>query len=109
MRGPAVIDYSDVTQFAVRLATPIQEDRWQDEWSDKLAEEMRRNAPIRTGALRNSIRTTGEGVVVGVAYGAYVEYGTSDTAPQPYAVPAMNYIAKPAASDLGDEVIRHLT
>jgi hypothetical protein len=104
-----MIDYSDVTQFAIKLATDISEDRWQGEWTGKLAEEMRRNAPIRTGALRNSIRPTSDGVVVGVPYGAYVEYGTGDTAPQPYAVPAMTYIARPAAEDLGDDVIRHLT
>ena len=104
-----MIDYSQVTQFAIKLATDIVEEPWRAEWSGKLAEQMQSNAPFRTGALRNSIRATSDGVVVGVPYGAYVEYGTADTAPQPFAVPAITRLAKPAADDLGDQVIAHLT
>lgn len=53
-------------------------------------------APILTGALRDSIhvsvavnRTTRE-VGPSVEYGGFVEFGTSDTAPQPYLQPAVD-------------------
>lgn len=46
-------------------------------------------APVRTGALRGSIESMRESktswtVVVGVPYGAYVEYGTSRMAARPF-------------------------
>lgn len=62
-----------------------------------VAADAIRRAPKRTGALAGSIRvvTSGSGlsgaeatVKTGVRYAAYVEYGTSDTAPQPFMVPA---------------------
>jgi HK97 gp10 family phage protein len=95
--------------FAARLASEPPEKEWQAEWSKKMAEEMRMNAPVDTGALRASIQPTDDGVAVGVRYAAYVEYGTSRTGPQPYAVPAINRLADPAARDAGDRVIRQLT
>lgn len=50
-------------------------------------------APVLTGELRAGIigesrGLTGE-VTSGAGYSAYVEYGTSDTAPQPFMRPAM--------------------
>ena len=106
-----MINTSDVDQFAARLgsSTELVEEGWQGEWSGKVADEMRRNAPVDTGRLRDSIQTTSEGVVVGVDYGAYVEYGTSDTAPQPFTVPAINYLIRRSAEDAGVRVIRLLT
>jgi HK97 gp10 family phage protein len=104
-----MINTSDVDRFAAALASPIVEEPWQDEWSNKVADEMRRNAPVLTGALRDSIEVTDDGVVVGVPYGPFVEYGTADTSPQPYAGPAVNRLIKPAAVDLADRVIRQLT
>lgn len=103
-----MIDFSQVDRFAAKLATPPREDEWQDEWSERVADEMRTLAPVDTGALRASIQPTGDGVEVGVDYGVYVEYGTSDTAPQPFANPAINRLADPAARDAGDRVIRQL-
>lgn len=106
-----MIDVSDVTEFANRLSTPVEivEEPWRDEWSHKVADEMRQNAPVDTGRLRDSIQVTDDGVEVGVEYGGYVEYGTADTAPQPFAVPAVNRLIKRAAVDAGDRVIRILT
>jgi HK97 gp10 family phage protein len=95
--------------FAARLASEPPEKEWQSEWSKKVADEMRMNAPVDTGALRASIQPTNDGVVVGVRYAAFVEYGTSRTGPQPYAVPAINRLVEPAARDAGDRVIRQLT
>jgi HK97 gp10 family phage protein len=106
-----MIDTSDVTRFASKLASspnPLTEEQWQDEWSNKVADEMRTLTPVNTGALRASIQPTGDGVTVGVPYAAYVEYGTSDTAPQPYAGPAVNRLARPAADDLGKRTVRGL-
>lgn len=53
----------------------------------------KQNAPVDTGALRNSIqgRMTGDAsgeVGVGVEYGVYVEYGTVNMAAQPFMRPA---------------------
>lgn len=95
--------------FAARLATEPREDEWQDEWSKKVADEMRSNAPVDTGRLRASIQPSSEGVRVGVDYAGFVEYGTSDTAPQPFAQPSVNRLADRAARDAGQRVIRQLT
>lgn len=106
-----MIDTSQVDRFAARLNTtpsPQIEDGWRDEWSTKVADEMRDLAPSLTGALRSSIRTSDEGVIVGVDYGAYVEYGTADTAPQPFVLPAVNRLARPAAEDAAQRVLRDL-
>lgn len=60
----------------------------------------KQNAPVDTGALKNSIQgqMTGpaEGEVdVGAEYGAYQEYGTYKMAAQPYLVPAVE-VVRPA-------------
>jgi HK97 gp10 family phage protein len=99
----------DPSVFAARLLTPVDAEAWQDEWSRRVAEEMRANAPVRTGALRSSIRVTEDGVIAGAPYSAYVEYGTGRTAPQPYAGPAVSHLSQPAAADAGRRVIQHLT
>lgn len=97
--------------FAARLVSSPgnAEKQWQSEWSRKLADEMRSNAPVDSGALRASIRTTNDGVEVGVRYGAFVEYGTSDTAAQPFVSPAVNRLIRPAAADAGKRAIDSLT
>jgi HK97 gp10 family phage protein len=95
--------------FAARLASEPPEREWQAEWSKKVADEMRSNAPVRTGELRNSVQATDEGAVATAPYAAYVEYGTSRTAPQPFAGPSVNRLAKPAAADAGKRVIETLT
>lgn len=56
------------------------------------------NAPVDTGALKNSIEATEVGiytwwVIVGVDYGAFVELGTSRMAAQPYLTPAVEEVA----------------
>jgi HK97 gp10 family phage protein len=106
-----MIDTSQVDAFAARLAVSPEgvEESWQDEWSNKVADEMRSLAPVDTGALRASIQITDDGVAVGVPYAAFVEYGTSDTAPQPFAGPAVNNLAGPASVDAGQKVLLELT
>jgi HK97 gp10 family phage protein len=104
-----MIDVSQVTQFAARLNLPVIEEPWTDEWSRKVADDMRSFAPVLTGDLRDSIDETSDGVEVGVDYGVYVEYGTAHNAPQSFTVPAINRNIKPAAQDLGRLVVRQLT
>jgi HK97 gp10 family phage protein len=52
------------------------------------------NAPVLTGTLRRSLRTRRTGLAFtlesSVDYSVYVEYGTSDTAPQPFVAPAVD-------------------
>jgi HK97 gp10 family phage protein len=104
-----MIDVRDVTVFASKLRFPVPKDEWRDKWSEKVADEMRNTAPEDTGALKASIQVVPEGVEVGVDYAAFVEYGTGDTSPQPFAGPAANRLAPPAAEDLGDMIIRLYT
>lgn len=60
-----------------------------------IASEAARNAPVDTGALRNSIlsesKMDGDTFIVqdGVEYGAFVELGTSRQAAQPFIAPAV--------------------
>lgn len=59
------------------------------------------NAPVLSGALRDSIHVESDGddhaVVVGVDYGAFVEFGTSRMAAQPYLGPAVAKVRKKLA------------
>lgn len=58
-----------------------------------VADSARSVCPVRTGALRNSIEVTREGSCARVSantdYAAYVEFGTSKMAPEPYLVPSL--------------------
>ena len=63
-------------------------------FSINVQKRARLKAPVRTGALKNSIRAKKIRVgmweiKVGVHYGIYVEYGTRHMAPQPYFRPAI--------------------
>ena len=59
-----------------------------------IEDDAKRLAPVRTGALKASIRANVRGdhaeIEAGVRYSSYVEEGTSDTAPQPYMRPAVD-------------------
>jgi HK97 gp10 family phage protein len=106
-----MIDFSDLLKFESRLnSTPDvgTAESWQDEWSNKVADEMRRNAPVATGTLKASIQVVSDGVAVTAPYAAFVEYGTSDTPPQPFTGPAVNRLIKPAAVDAGNRVLRSI-
>lgn len=61
------------------------------------ANQARSLAPVLTGTLRESIVADEDGFGSDVDYAAFVEYGTSDTAPQPYMGPAGDYVATPFA------------
>ena len=69
-----------------------------DETARKLTEQavesMKGSVPVLTGHLRDSIHVEGEGaqrdVVAAADYAAFVEFGTSTMAAQPFFRPAMH-------------------
>jgi HK97 gp10 family phage protein len=60
--------------------------------AQQIARDAQSMAPVLSGALRASITAKSHGLEGTVSaterYAAYVEYGTSDTAPQPFMRPA---------------------
>lgn len=62
--------------------------------------DAKANVPVETGTLRESISTSIEGdgrfasmsasIIASARYAGYVEYGTSDTAPEPFMRPAFD-------------------
>ena len=64
--------------------------------AERAAQYARDNAPVLTGALRDSIhveetRTPGEyQIVTATGYGAYPELGTANMAAEPFLVPGAN-------------------
>jgi hypothetical protein len=67
-----------------------------------LQRDAQRFAPVLTGALREGIVVDGHEVTSTVRYASYVEYGTSDTAPQPYMRPAADLAGPRLADGAGD-------
>lgn len=63
------------------------------EAGENVAQRARNSCPVDTGRLRESIEVSGEGntavVSANTEYAAYVEFGTSKSAPQPYLVPSL--------------------
>lgn len=53
-----------------------------------VAETMRSLVPVDTGRLRDSISAEGNEAGPTVPYASFVEFGTSDTAPQSFVWPA---------------------
>lgn len=105
------IDSAEVDRLAADLAAaPAKVEAKGVRAVEVAAQRTQRNAqrfaPVLTGRLREGIRVETEGleasVVSTVRYADYVEYGTSDTAPQPYMRPAADLAPDPLADDLGD-------
>ena len=67
-----------------------------NELANELERLMKQYVPVRTGALRESIKAFRRGsLLVGISllhYGLYVEEGTSKMAPQPFIRPAFQEI-----------------
>lgn len=72
--------------------------------AERIAERMRANVAVRTGATRDSIAVDEvEGhpaVTVGEA-GPYLEYGTADTPAQPFVYPSLVETLPEAAEVMG--------
>jgi HK97 gp10 family phage protein len=76
-----------------------------EKYGTQIAGQAANNAPVDTGALRNSVTSesgmTGEmeyTVKDGVSYGVFVELGTSRMAAHPFLVPAVEKWAQPFIS-----------
>jgi HK97 gp10 family phage protein len=105
------IDASEVNRLAADLAAaPAKVTAKSVVAVDSAAHQTQRAAqrfaPVLTGRLREGIVVEAAGlsasVVSTVRYAEYVEYGTSDTAPQPYMRPAADIASGSLADDLGD-------
>lgn len=105
------VDSSQVHGLAADLrAAPAKVEaaavRAVDRSADRVQRDAQRFAPVLTGALRQGIVVDGHGLSVNVistvSYADYVEYGTSDTAPQPYMRPAADLAVDPLAEDVAD-------
>lgn len=81
--------------------------------ADQFKDDARRFAPELTGALRRGIESHAHGLSAEVTasslaggadreYSDYVEYGTSDTRPQPYMRPAADLAVQRLADGAGD-------
>lgn len=61
--------------------------------ADAVCESAKSMCPVDTGALRSSISVSTDGnraeISANTDYAAYVEFGTSQMAPQPYLVPSL--------------------
>ena len=77
------------------------------EIAERVAEDARQLAPVRTGQLRDSIRVeaTREGAEVGtdVEYAPYVEYGHRGVPPHPFLGPAVE-MHRRDAEELGADL-----
>lgn len=95
----------------------------QRKYGAMIVKEAKRLVPVRTGALKRSIRMsdTGEAFRLGLTnvtieadtstetgrnYAGYVEFGTSRMAPRPYIRPALRKYAKPYREELIDSAAR---
>ena len=94
-RGP-----SEIAEVHRRLAEIIPEeiDRQLAEMAEQAAARARLYAPVKTGALRNSIGWRRIDfcvyeLYVEVDYAAYVEFGTRRKGPRPFFRPAIKEIA----------------
>lgn len=74
-----------------------------------IAKDAKANAPVDTGALRDSIRAEGNGlkwtVVVGAPYGVYVEFGTMYMSAQPFLLPAAMRRFPDVVKDLRNSIL----
>ena len=71
-----------------------------------VAEGARAQAPVDTGALRDSIAAGPDNVTVGVEYAGFVEYGTVNMPPEPFLRPAADTVDTTPALDEAAAIIQ---
>jgi HK97 gp10 family phage protein len=112
------VDVSEVTKLAARLVrdaalTKVRAERNVSEVAQEVLAEMQANVPVLTGALRDSlgIERVGHAYRVGSLHGEaaerahFTEYGTSDTAPDPFMSPAADSAGPRLARAVSDAVV----
>lgn len=77
-----------------------------NEHAHRVVDAAKQLAPVRTGALRDSITVSesshgGVRIVVGVPYAGIVEFGSSKQSAQPYLLPALEGDRPDLIRDLG--------
>lgn len=72
--------------------------------ASQIAETAKNNAPVASGALRDSISANEGEVIVGADYGFWIEVGTEHTAAQPFLSPAVQDHADDYAAALREEL-----
>jgi HK97 gp10 family phage protein len=82
-----------LAQLTAELAAEAVAVEAKAEVAQKLASEVgadaaRSYAPVLTGTLRDSIQVDEDGYSSELEYAPFVEFGTSDTAPQPFIEPS---------------------
>jgi HK97 gp10 family phage protein len=104
-------DFSQVDRLAADLAAApavvaVKAMRVVSDTADAVQQDAQGFAPVLTGELRASIEASAHGLTAEVSadagYAAYVEYGTSDTAPQPFMRPAVDANEGRLADGLSD-------
>ncbi len=82
-------------QAMQRLDAALQEQvrKWLYDWSQRVAEQASRNAPVRTGYLQSTIYAMVQEWVAEIgakaAYSYFVEFGTRYMAAHPFLYPAV--------------------
>ena len=85
----------EFVQAMQRLDKAMQEQvrRWLYDWAQRVVDEAKRNAPVRTGYLRSKIYAMAQEWVVeigaGAAYSYFVEFGTRYMTAHPFLYPAI--------------------
>lgn len=74
--------------------------------AQEVASTARAIVPVDTGRLRDSIMAASDRVFTEVDYAAYVEYGTSERAPQPFLRPAADTANGEVAAGAAAAVMR---
>ncbi len=64
--------------------------------------------PVDTGRLQESITAGPTGVTSDVEYAGFVEYGTSDTAAQPYMRPAADTVDQTRTLEVGAQILGNI-
>jgi len=81
----AIIDHTQSAAAMYRAAAT----RAMEKTAEAVAEAARAEAPVKTGALRDSITSEGGTISVGEPYALFVEIGTHRMPAQPFLTPAM--------------------
>jgi HK97 gp10 family phage protein len=86
-------EFIKALRLMTNLDVPINEAA--TEYTHKVVEDAKMIVPVKTGRLRNNIRSYNRGnshiVEANTEYAGYVEFGTSRQNPQPYLFPSLLY------------------
>lgn len=93
------VTYNGAKLRAYTSSLPGRAEKLAASLAAKIEAGAKERAPVRTGALRNSIQAQQQAaavwlVLVGVQYGLWVEVGTHRMSAQPYFIPSIEDVRK---------------